>query len=55
MAFLKDLEDKQKLVAQAATEEIAGSVGPWCECTHETNANIWKLKDPIYISCICYN
>lgn len=53
MAFLKDLEDKQKLAAQAATEEVAKSVGPWRECTHEANANIWKLKDSIYISCTC--
>ena len=47
MALLKELEEKQKLAAQKAAEEVAGSVGPWRECTHVANANIWKLKDPI--------
>lgn len=53
MAFLKDLEEKQKEEAQATTEEVANVVESWYESTHVANANIWKLEDPIYISCIC--
>lgn len=47
MALLKELEGRQKLAAQKATEEVAESVGPWRECTYVANANLWKLKDPI--------